>query len=154
MASAAFSPSMPLFPLVKGVGTGMRRHDGRGQPTSLHQCRLVLRPRLGCFLPRGLGLMSGATPRLKIALRLVGSRGRDHVTMAVAESDHLVSLPLLVAAEPTFVTVPFCRRCRAVAINDRCVEAAVLMKPQYRTGEIASARPMPTHRRQMRLIRV
>jgi hypothetical protein len=27
-------------------------------------------PRLGCFLPRGLGLMLGTMPRLKIALRL------------------------------------------------------------------------------------
>jgi hypothetical protein len=33
----AGSPSMPLFSHVKGVDTGMRRHDGWGQPKSLHQ---------------------------------------------------------------------------------------------------------------------
>jgi hypothetical protein len=31
-----------------------------------------LRPRLGCFLPRGIGFMLGAMPRLKMALRLSG----------------------------------------------------------------------------------
>ncbi|HEX4367477.1 MAG TPA: hypothetical protein VH023_11640, partial [Rhodopila sp.] len=34
--------SMSLFPLVKGVDTSIRRHDGWGQPKSLHQRRLVL----------------------------------------------------------------------------------------------------------------
>jgi hypothetical protein len=32
--------------------------------------KIGLRPRLGCFLPRGLGLMLGTMPRLKIARRL------------------------------------------------------------------------------------
>jgi hypothetical protein len=27
--------SMPLFPLVKGMDTGMRRHDGWGQQTGM-----------------------------------------------------------------------------------------------------------------------
>src|SRR5271165_552363 len=60
---------------------------------------------------------------------------RDHVAMAVAEGDDFVALHLLVPAEAEVVAALFRRRCGAVAVNDRRIEEAVLMKPRHRTGE-------------------
>src|SRR5271165_6476958 len=60
---------------------------------------------------------------------------RDHVAMAIAEGDDFVALHLLVPAEAEVVAALFRRRRRAVAVNDRRIEEAVLMKPRHRTGE-------------------
>ena len=55
--------------------------------------------------------------------------------MPIAEGDDLVAFDLLVAAEADVVTALFgCRR-RSIAVNDRNIQAVVLMKLQHRTGK-------------------
>src|ERR1700743_2012284 len=58
--------------------------------------------------------------------------------MGVAERDGLVALHPLVAAEANIVAALFgCRR-RAIAVNDRGVEQAILMKLQHRGSKNGS----------------
>src|SRR5271165_5256722 len=150
----------------------------RKRSSKMAGSKIALRPRFGCFPPRGLGLMLGTNAAvedrlavgpavvdaveaddgaLKVHARLPGDahhvehrlpqqrrfvaiawcrhERRDHVTMAVAEGDDFVALHLLVPAESKVVAALFRRRRRAVAMNDRRIEAAVLMKPRHRAGE-------------------
>jgi hypothetical protein len=55
-----------------------------------------------------------------------------------------------VAAEAEVIATLFRRRCRAVAMKDRRIETAVLMKPRTEPAKIASMQPSSTQRRQMR----
>jgi hypothetical protein len=85
------------------------------------------------------------------SLRFPRSHERcDDVAVAIAEGDDLIALHLLVPAEAKVVAALFRRRCGAVAVNNRRIEEAVLMKPRHRTGEMASMQPLSTHRRQLR----
>ena len=74
--------------------------------------------------------------------------------MAIAEGDDLVAFHPLVPAEAEVVAALFRRRRGAVAVNDRRIEEAVLMKPRHRAGKNGVDAPLSTHRRQMRQMRV
>jgi hypothetical protein len=82
---------MPLLLLVKGVDTGMRRHDGRGQPMSLHQCRLVSRDQTRSVIALGgtpTGRESRDQTRSVIALggTPTGRESRDQTKSALTVS--------------------------------------------------------------------
>ena len=55
--------------------------------------------------------------------------------MPIAEGDDLVAFDLLVAAEADVVAALFSCRRRAIAVNDRNIQAVVLMKLQHRAGK-------------------
>ena len=60
---------------------------------------------------------------------------RDHVALAIAKGDHLVAFHLLMTVEAEVIAALFRRRCRAITMNDRRIETAVLMKPRHRPSE-------------------
>ncbi len=66
--------------------------------------------------------------------------------MPIAEGDDLIAFDLLVAIEADVVAALFGCRGRAVAANDRNIQAVVLMKLQHR----ADKNGVDIHRRQMR----
>jgi hypothetical protein len=49
----------------------------------------------------------------------------------ITEDDDLVALDLLVAAEAEVIATLFRRRCRTVAVDDRRIKLAVLMKLRH-----------------------
>ena len=55
--------------------------------------------------------------------------------MPITEGDDLIAFDLLVAVEADVVAALFGCRGRAVAVNDRNIQAVVLMKLQHRTGK-------------------
>jgi hypothetical protein len=70
------------------------------------------------------------------SLRLPGAvTNGDDVAMAIAERDDLVAFDFFVPTKAKVIAALFCRRGSAVAVNDRRIEEAVLMKPQYRAGK-------------------
>ena len=60
------------------------------------------------------------------------NKRRNHIAIAIAESDDLVALHLLVPAEADVVAA-FLRRCRrTIAMDDRGIEEIGFMKLQHR----------------------
>ena len=71
--------------------------------------------------------------------------------MPIAEGDGLIAFDFLVAVEADVVAALLGYRRRAIAVNDRNIQAVVLMKLQHRAGKYGvSIQPSTTHRRQMR----
>ena len=55
--------------------------------------------------------------------------------MAIAEGDDLIAFDFLVPTKAEVIAALFRRRRSTVAVNDRRIEEAVLMKPRHRAGE-------------------
>ena len=84
-----------------------------------------------------------------VAVARCGHERRDHIAVAVAESDDLVALDLLVAAETEVVAALLGGRRRAVAVDDIGVEQMRDMQGGDRASEdpvkTALRLPMPKH---------
>jgi hypothetical protein len=74
---------------------------------------------------------------------------RDDVALAIAEGDDLAALQMLVSAVAEVVSAFFCRRRRAVAVDDLQIQQLILMEPAYRARkdplDAAIGLPAPHH---------
>ena len=83
-----------------------------------------------CHLRQGF-----AKHRRFIAIAGCCNKWRNHIAIAVAESDDLIAFHFLVAAEPNVVATFLRRRCRPIPMNDGRVEKICLKKGRYRPGK-------------------